>query len=141
MMTPLTLTHPTAGPGGTPQTVVLPEQLAWTDEFAWQPVVQAIEYSTTGALLLDVATKQAGRPITLEGSETRAWCQRGALLTLQAWSWQAGVVLTLSGLRSGPSRQVVFNHSGGAVKAVPVIDYADPTDDQPYAITLMFLEI
>ena len=51
-------------------TLALSDRLAWTDEFAWSPVQQALEYSTTGVPLIDVAVKQAGRPITLEGKET-----------------------------------------------------------------------
>ena len=45
-------------------TITLSDRLHWTDEFDWHPVEQASSYSTTGALLIDVATRQAGRPIT-----------------------------------------------------------------------------
>lgn len=139
-LTPITLTHPSAGPGGTPMALALPDQLAWSDEFAWQQVEQATEYTTTGALLLDAYAKQAGRPITLSGSETRAWCERGALLTLRNWASQPGLVLTLAGLRN-VTRQVVFDQDAGALSAEPVHDWADPKDTDPYAITLKFLEL
>ena len=29
-------------------TLALSDRLAWTDEFSWSPVQQAMEYSTTG---------------------------------------------------------------------------------------------
>ena len=137
---PITLTHPSAGPGGTPLALLLPDQLSWPDEFTWQQVEQSAEYTTTGALLLDAYAKQAGRPITLAGSETRAWCERGALLTLRSWASQPGLVLTLEGLRNA-TRQVVFDHSAGALSADPVHDWADPQDTDPYAITIKFLEL
>ena len=54
-------------------TITLSDRLHWTDEFDWHPVEQATGYSTTGALLIDVATRQAGRPITLQGTDTQAW--------------------------------------------------------------------
>ena len=71
----ITLTH-----AGT--TLDLSDRLAWTDEFGWSPVEQSTEYSTTGALLVDVATKLAGRPITLEGKETATWLPRATCVAL-----------------------------------------------------------
>lgn len=139
-MSTLTLTHPTAGPGSSPLVLTLPEQLAWPDEFTWQQVAQQAEYTTTGALVLDTWAKQAGRPITLAGSETRAWCERGVLLTLRAWASQPGVVFALTGLR-GIARQVVFNHEAGALGAEPILDHDNPADDEPYVVTLRFLEL
>ena len=131
----ITLTNAIAG-----ITLTLPEQLTWPDEFGWQQVVQASEYTTTGALVVDAWAKQSGRPITLAGSETRAWCERGALLTLRTWASQPGLQMTLTGLR-GTSRTVVFDHEAGAIDAAPIIDLADPIDTDPYAVTLKFLEL
>ena len=139
-MTTVTLTHPAAGPGGTPLALELPDQLSWPDEFTWQQVEQAATYTTTGALLLEAHAKQAGRPITLAGSETRAWCERGVLRTLRTWASEPGVVFALAGLR-GVARQVVFSHEAGALGAEPIFDYADPADEHPYAVTLRFLEL
>lgn len=140
-MTTLTLTHPTAGPLGAPLVLELPDQLSWPDEFTWKQVEQSTEYTSTGALLLDAWAKQTGRPITLAGGETRAWCERGALVLLRQWAAQAGQALTLTGLRGTGARQVVFNHEAGALDADPVLDFADPADDQPYVVTLRFLEL
>lgn len=139
-MSNLTLTHPTAGVGGAPLSLDLPDSLSWPDEFTWSQVSQSAEYTTTGALVLDAWAKQSGRPITLEGSETYAWCERGALLMLRAWAAQPGLQMTLSGLRD-VSRQVVFNHEAGPLSAAPVVDYSDPIDTDPYAITIKFLEL
>ena len=132
----ITLTNAIAG-----ITLTLPEQLTWPDEFGWQQVVQASEYTTTGALVLDAWVKQSGRPITLQGSQTRAWCERGALLTLRTWASVPGLQMTLAGLR-GVSRTVVFDHSGEAISADPIgFERADISDTDPYAITLKFLEL
>lgn len=130
----LTLIHPTAG------AIDLPDQLAWEDEFSWQRVVQATEYTTTGALVIDAWVKQSGRPITLAGSEKRAWCERGDLLTLRTWASQPGLQMTLTGLRS-TTRTVVFDHAAGAINAQPVVDFSDPIDSDPYAVTLKFIEL
>lgn len=120
-------------------TVQLPDDMTWPDEFTWQQVEQSSEYTTTGALVLDSSVKQAGRPITLQGSETYAWCQRGDLLTLRNWASQPGVVFTL--ILRGLSRSVVFNHEAGAIEAAAILDYSDPLDSDPYAISIRFLEL
>ena len=137
-----TLTHPTAGPGATPQVLQLPADLMWTDEFAWAKLQQTGEYTTTGAYVLDQWTKQAGRPITLRGGVDYAWCQRTELETLNTWAGQAGVTLQLS-LR-GQARNVVFDHGqsgAGPIEATPVIEYSDPLPQDPYTLTLKFIEI
>jgi hypothetical protein len=36
-------------------TAHISDRLDWQDEFSWSPVDQATSYSTTGALLVDVA--------------------------------------------------------------------------------------
>jgi len=36
---------------------------------------------------------QAGRPITLEGSEDRTWCTRALVDTLHAWAALPGITL------------------------------------------------
>lgn len=138
-MSTITLTHPTAGPGGTPLALALPEQLSWPDEFTWRQVEQSTDYTTTGALVLDAWAKQAGRPITLQGATNRAWCERGALLTLRTWAGQPGLVLAL--LLRGVVHQVAFNHEAGALGAEPIDDVVDPVDADPYAVTLRFLEL
>lgn len=138
----LTLTHPTANTGGTPLVLALPDDLLWANEFDWHPVTQSTNYTLTGALVVEAATKQAGRPIALEGDESHAWVSRADLVTLKSWASQAGQTLTLSGLR-GVSRSVVFDHQAGAIDAAPVVDFNDPDDGGPmyYEIKLRFLEL
>ena len=83
----ITLTH---APSST--TVTLPDALSWADEYAWSPVEQAKTYTTTGALLIEEGVKQAGRPITLEGSEDSTWCTRALVDQLHAWAATPGIV-------------------------------------------------
>lgn len=134
-----TLTHPTAGAGGSPLVLTLPPDLIWTDEFAWRRVEQAKQYSTTGALLIDEWVRQAGRPITLTGTVDYAWCQRPALQTLNAWSHQAGLQMTLS--INGVAYTVTWNHEDGAIASEPVVPYSDPQPEDFYSLVLRFLEI
>lgn len=135
----ITLTHPTAGAGGTPQALTLPDALIWINEFAWRQVEQATEYTSTGALLVESWAKQAGRPIELQGGVTYGWCQRSTLTTLNAWAAQPGQVLTLT--RNGTAHPVLLDHESGAVQAEPVIQYSDPEPADAYTLTLKFIEI
>ena len=65
-------------------TVTLPPGCVWRDEFTWTPVTQATAYSLTGALLVEQAEKQAGRPITLVGGKDFAWLTRAEVASLKA---------------------------------------------------------
>lgn len=156
-----TLTHPTAGAGGAPSALALPEGLLWVDQYGWQSVAQTKTYTTTGALVLDSWAKQAGQPMTLQGAQDRAWCERGALATLRDWAAQPGLVLSLAhagttytvafdheqqaiqaqpltDLLGGPSRYTVRNALGAVVTDVEV-DYFNPQPTDPFEVTLRFV--
>ena len=118
-------------------TLTLEDDMVWRDEFAWQAVVQSTAFTIAGAFVVDAAQKQAGRPITLDGSH--AWIDRGLLTTLKSWAESPGRVMTL--FYRGVSHSVVFDQERGAIEATPVIDYADPDNTDLYAVTLRFLEV
>lgn len=122
-------------------TVTLPDALSWADEYTWSPVEQTKTYTTTGTLLIEEALKQAGRPITLEGSEDRTWCTRALVDQLHAWVGTPGMVLTLT-LR-GVDRSVTFDHEKGALQGLPVLFYADGSiaSTDLYVPTLRFIEL
>lgn len=132
----ITLTH---APSST--TVTLPDALNWVDEYTWSPVEQTRQYTTTGALLIEESVKQAGRLITLEGSEDRTWCTRALVDQLHAWAALPGMTLSLT-LRGTP-RSVTFDHEKGALQGLPVLFYADGSIESTdfYVPTLRFLEI
>lgn len=104
-------------------TTPLSDRLDWTDEYAWSPVEQSAEYSLTGALLLQVGAKLAGRPITLVGTETAAWLPRSVCDTLYAWAAvpSAEFDLVLRGL----THRVAFDHARGGFQARPVVRLLD----------------
>lgn len=161
-MTSIVLTHPTAGAGGTPLALALPRDLLWTDQYGWKSVEMSKEYSSTGALHVESWAKQSGQPMTLQGTQTRAWCARGDLATLRAWADQAGLILTLN--HAGIDHTVAFDHEQQAIDAEPLtdllqggqsrytvrnavgdvltdvdLDYFDPQPTDPFAITLRFV--
>ena len=122
-------------------TAALSDRLQWSDEFDWSPVEQATAYSTTGALLVDVAVKQAGQPITLEGTDTNAWISRALCSTLQAWAALPGIQLGL--VLRGQAHQVIFDHAKGGFSAQPVWKLLDGeiTPELFYRPTFRFLKV
>lgn len=122
-------------------TATLSDRLQWTDEFGWSPVEQATAYSTTGALLVDVAVKQAGQPITLEGTDTNAWITRALCSTLQAWAALPGIELDL--VLRGTTHRVIFDHAKGGFTAQPIWRLTDGeiTPELFYRPTFKFLKV
>ena len=132
----ITLTHTESA-----TTLTLPDALRWADEYSWSPVQQSQTYTTTGALLIEEATKQAGRPITLEGEADLTWCTRAMVDQLHAWAHTPGIVLTLT-LRS-IAHSVTFDHSKGALQGLPVMFFEDGSiaSDDWYVPSLRFIEL
>ena len=122
-------------------TLGLPEDLFWIDEFSWARVAQETTRSTTGALLVDVAVKQAGQPITLEGTDTNAWITRALCSTLQAWAALPGIELAL--VLRGETHQVIFDHAKGGFSAQPIWKLLDGeiTPELMYRPTFKFLKV
>ena len=122
-------------------TAALSDRLQWSDEFDWSPVEQATAYSTTGAFLVDVSLKQAGQPITLEGTDTNAWISRALCSTLQAWAALPGIQFDL--VLRGVTHRVIFDHAQGGFSAQAVWKLADGAIDAElmYRPTFKFLKV
>ena len=122
-------------------TAHLSDRLHWADEFDWSPVEQATAYSTTGALRGDVAVKQAGQPITLEGTDTNAWISRALCSTLKAWAALPGAQFDLV-LRC-ITHPVIFDHAQGGFSAQPIWKLLDGeiTPELFYRPTFRFLKV
>ena len=130
----ITLTYDTT-------TLDISDRLDWIDEYEWTPVEQSSAYSTTGALLIDVAVKQAGQPITLMGTETAAWLSRAVCDTLHSWASLPGITLTL--ILRGMARTVIFDHAKGGFSARPIWKLLDGeiTPELLYVPTFRFLDV
>lgn len=122
-------------------TAQLSDRLQWVDEFGWSPVEQQTAYSTTGALLVDVAERLAGRPITLEGADTNAWISRALCSTLQAWAALPGAQFDL--VLRGSTHRVLFDHAKGGFAARPIWRLLDGeiTPELFYVPTFRFLKV
>ncbi len=124
--------------------LVLPDDLLWTDEHSWSPTVASTSYLITGALLVQTATRQAGRPITLVGAPDMAWVTRATVEQLRLWAALAltetsgRFLLTFSDSRTFT---VAFRHSDTTLEAEPVLGIPARADTDFYRLTLRFLEL
>lgn len=132
------MSHTLSTTGPTPTVVAtLPRGMVWADELDWLATQQTAEYSTTGALLLDAGTRQAGRPITLAAADDAGWITRAALLSLRALDPLATYTLTLSG---GATHTVRFAPGGEPITAHPVGRPELPGAATYYVATLRLIE-
>ncbi len=121
--------------------ISLDDDLYWSDENNWFPVEQSVERTVTGAMIVDVATRVGGRPITLQPeTEDSAWMTYAVVEQLRNWAAVAGKTLTLT-LR-GVTRTVMFrHHDGSALDATPVVHFSDVDAADQYRVTLRFMEV
>ena len=97
----------------------LPVDLVWEDEAQWSPVMQDVQYSATGALLMQESEKQSGRPITLVGMQDMCWISRTTLESLIIKKNTKGLRMSLT--INSVERTVMFRHSeGGEVSSATV---------------------
>ncbi len=95
--------------------ITLPDDLEWVDEFDYSSIVQNMQYGVTGSLFIQESKKQAGRFITLAGSDDMAWLNRTEVVALQAKADTADLEMTLT-LSDGRSFNVRFRHGEKAIE-------------------------
>lgn len=119
--------------------ITIPGDLLWVDEFDWSPIESHQEYAVTGALVVDTATRLAGRPITLEADDDRAWIDRATLQALHALTTPADrqMLLTIA----GTARTVIWRPGAEPISARPIFPLANPAADLAYVVALRFTEI
>lgn len=126
------LTHTLGG-------IDIPRTLVWVEEFNWVAPVSAHEYSLTGALIVDTAIRQAGRPITLQGIADHGWIRHGALKNLHTLVNATTATLSLV-LADGRAFTVRFAPEN-PIAATPVARAELPPEDLPYAVTLRLVSV
>lgn len=120
--------------------LALPSGLIWADEFDWRPVQSAQEYGVTGALVVDVAERLAGRPITLEAADDQGWITRSTLQTLYGLATDPDATFTFQHA-DGRSFTVMFAPGADAIDARPVSRPELPPTSWPYVCTIRLIEV
>lgn len=119
-------------------TIEIPDDLEWTDEFTWTPIVQNSTYGATGALYIQTGTKLTGRYITLQGKDDMAWITRSTLLSLIALRDVADEEMTLT-LSDEREFNVVFRQSEVPVDVRTVKGYNEFSNEELFVINAIRL--
>ncbi|STZ07224.1 Uncharacterised protein [Moraxella caprae] len=119
-------------------TLNLHAQFIWVDEFDWQALAQSDPvYTLTGAIDIQQGTKKAGRPITLNGDDTRT--TRADLATLQAWADIPELTMTLTHPK-GKEYKVIFARPNITnINFIKQYKPEDEEDDDKCTLNLHFL--
>lgn len=122
-------------------TLTLHPDLKWTDENNWHPVEQTAERTITGAMVVQIGSRVAGRPFTLEpdGGEGSAWMPYTTVAQLRNWAAVPGLTMTLT-LR-GTEYTVIFRHQDGGFEAEPVVFFNDVQSTDFYHCVIRLMEI
>lgn len=122
------------------ETLHLHPQFVWADEFDWTALAQSDPvYTLTGAMVIQQGTKKAGRPITLNGDNTRT--TRADLAKLQTWAEVPELTLTLRHPQ-GNAYQVIFDRPAITdIKFIKQHKPKDDSDDDKCTLNLHFLTI
>ena len=120
----------------------LPRGMVWVDEFDWVAAERAVEYSTTGALLVDVGTRQAGRPITLQADDDAGWrgMTRATLAALRALAANTATPTHTLTLADARVFTVMFAPDN-PLQARPIGRPELPAAAHPYVATVRLLEV
>ena len=121
-------------------TLVLPDDFLWVNEFGWSPVAQRTERSLTGALVVHEAQQSYGRSIVL-GDGEHSWLARDLLEALFLLSAQPNRRMSLT-LPDGRTFTVIFDRSdGGALEAYPIAPTAQPSGQDYYGVVIRLLTV
>ncbi|WP_037054508.1 hypothetical protein [Rheinheimera baltica] len=117
-------------------TIPVPD-MPWTNEYTWSSWVATTQYAGSGALLVEPAQKQAGRPIVLqEDLLTREVVNQ---LLAHSEATLGSFNITLGDARTFT---VMWDYSAPPVTATPLLDEVDPDNNSLLmAVTLRFITV
>ncbi len=120
-------------------TVDLPKDLVWQDELNWSKIVQSVEWSLTGALLIQEGVKLKGRNITLVGKDDMAWITRQQAEQLVQLRDTPELVMTLNFEHKTTGNKlfeypVRFRHAENGLELVNIKDFDGYEPDAWYII-------
>ena len=120
-------------------TLLLPNGLVWTDEFA-PSVPQTTLRTLDGSLVVFHGQHSAGLPITLESEADAGWLTRVQVEGIAVLAAVPGGIFSL--LLRGQTHQVMFRHQEPpAFEAKPLINRASPQAGDYYLVTLKLMTI
>lgn len=123
--------------------IELDDDLYPSDEHDWSSVVSSNKYALDGTLIIEQSIRKAGRPYTMQAPDDIAWLTRSTVNALKSERDKLGATFWLDYLADGELKRVkvIFDNTGDAITAKPVKQFISPSLDDPFNVTLRFLEI
>lgn len=123
--------------------IELDDDLYPSDEHDWSSVVLSNKYALDGTLIIEQSIRKAGRPYTMQAPDDIAWLTRSTVNALKSERDKLGATFWLDYLADGELKRVkvIFDNTGDAITAKPVKQFISPSLDDPFNVTLRFLEI
>lgn len=122
-------------------TITLPDELLWLDEFNWSDVKSNNLYTLQGRLIIEESSILAskGRPITLISEN--AWLERSDLKILFGWAQETDKKMTLT-MHDNEIFTVGFRHWDNPVLEIQNITQTPfRTDDVLYALSMKLVVV
>lgn len=123
--------------------IMLSDSLYPSDEHDYSAIAESHKYALDGTLIVEQSVRQAGRPYTMQAPDNMAWLPRSTINALKEERDKLGATFWLDYLSDGAVKRikVMFDNSGDAIIAKPVRGYISPLPNDPFIVTLKFLEI
>lgn len=120
-------------------TIELDDDFQWVNEFDHNPIQQSIEYSLTGALLVQEGRMLQGRKIELR-SNGGVWTPLSVVRQLEALRDQPSQPMELV-LADGREFSVIWDRVGPPLSAEPILRETYPDQDSMYDVSMRFLAV
>lgn len=124
--------------------IMLSDSFYPSDEHNWSDVAETHKYALDGTLIIEQSRRKAGRPYTMQTPDNMGWLPRRAVNALKAERDKLGATFWLDYLADGVVRRVKVafdNSSNDAVNAKPVRNFISPELNDPFLVTLKFIEL
>jgi hypothetical protein len=122
--------------------IALPPDLYWEDEFNWSPVAVQEDVSITGATIRQVSKRQSGRRFTLKSGTDTAWLTRAQLQALKTLEESLPESFPLV-MGDGTAFNVAFDSGaeGQAIAAEALQPGKEPAPSDYFIATIKFTEV
>ncbi len=111
-------------------------QFVWLNRFGYSSFVSRAEYALDGSQHIEVASKQAGKPVVLY-SDAEALSEFEKLETHANTAGANSFNLNIN----GTELTVMWDYSSQPISGVPTINYSDDDPEQIDAITLKLITV
>jgi hypothetical protein len=120
--------------------IQLPDDLEWVDEFSWSYVKNTYKTTIGGTIIVEERQLINGRPITLSGTDRYGVATRSVVESLYAKANTIGDVMILT-LHDNRAFSVIFDRAQQPLTAIPIDVAPAPIAGTLYQITLRLIEV